>query len=215
MPERVLFVPWSLKQDPAAHILDERPGFEYASKNNNWINHEAQKGKEFFQVWYTGTKSPLIGAMRGGQIYIRGHSKESLGAVSSGHTWNRDKDGMRIGEAITEYLEANTVGDRLIETGLHAEFAGKLKCYNCWGALGGKDGFAQKFADYMWDKGYKSCTFYGYKGALDSFADANLHYINDPSVAEKLKGHKTVELRDKTLKRASEERDQIIPSQIK
>lgn len=209
MAEYILFVPWSIKQDPAAHTLDERPGFEYAHKNNQWIASEPK----FFQVWYTGQKSPLLSQMRGGQIYIRGHSKESLGQVFSGNVTVRDKNNIRIADPIVDYLDANVVADRLIETGLHVDFAGKLKCYNCWGAaLGGKNGFAQKFADYMWDKRYRNCSFFGYRGALDSFRDAN---PNDPFMTAELKGHKTVKMKDGTLKRASQERDQIIPSQVK
>jgi hypothetical protein len=44
------------------------------------------------------------------------------------------------------------------------------------------------------------------------FRDAN---PNDPFMTAELKGHKTVKMKDGTLKRASQERDQIIPSQVK
>lgn len=211
--DRVLFVPWSRNEEPG--FIGQQSGQEYISTNQNWIDHARKNNKEFVEIWYTGTKHLLMAAMLDGQIYIRGHSEESLGEVFSGSYKKKDWYGMGTGPAMKGNLDAHAVGLRLIETGLRQEFAGKLKCYNCWGALGGKYGFAQKFADYMWEKGYKNCTFYGYRGAVDSFPDANLHHIKDPSVAEKLKGHKTVEFENKTLARAKDGRDKIVPSQLK
>jgi hypothetical protein len=83
-------------------------------------------------------------------------------------------EGGRSGERV----DYDVVCDRLIASGLPKTFKGAVKCFICHSAEDGKVGtdpevigppFARSVADYMFSKGYKSCSFYGYLGAIDSF----------------------------------------------
>jgi len=176
------------------------PGQEYKSKNRQW--QKAKEGKneqDWFQVWYNGRISPIIFSLRTSdeQIYIRGHGQPGDSGIYSGRfSWR---------------LGAEEVAKRLIESGLQDSFAGKIKCYNCHSAEQGADEpFAQAFADYLYSKGYKSCEFFGYFGALDSFPGAN------ENLSEKNKNrvsHKT-SLYEDSLYRASAQRKRITPKKL-
>ena len=81
----------------------------------------------------------------------------------------------------------NTVYDRLLESGLQKTFAGEIHCYNCHSAEHNKDGkdgpfygepYAVRFANYMYTNGYKSCTYFGYLGPLDSFPKDGTQGLN-------------------------------------
>ena len=220
MSKTILFIPFDYDEDTEAYY--SRYGTHtYVTKNNAWIEfldaraknkgtETAREGaKETYQVFYKpGRSSPMMRALGDDQVYIRGHSTSGQGEIFSGS--GRNGIGTTLGGA--------EVGRRLIETGLQPSFGGKLKCYNCWsGATGTASDFAQIFADYMWDKGFRSCRFYGYKGALDSFPDANIREYQHAQNAKDLVGHKTVKTEDGRFLRASdpEGRVQIIPTQAK
>jgi hypothetical protein len=215
MSKTILFIPFDYDEDTEAYY--SRYGMHtYVTKNNDWIQFlevtakdkgtetAKEKAKETYQVFYKPRRSsPMMRALGDDQVYIRGHSTSGRGEIFSGSGTT---------------LDGAEVGRRLIETGLQSSFGGKLKCYNCWsGATGTASDFAQIFADYMWDKGYRSCRFYGYKGAVDSFPDANINEYRNAQNAKDLVGHKTVKTADGRFRRASdpEARVQIIPTQVK
>jgi hypothetical protein len=183
-----------------AALEGDYPGQEYKSKNQNWKAAEAKKGepKDWFEVWYSGRVSPIIFGLRTAeeQIYIRGHGQPGDSGIYSGRfNWR---------------LGAEEVAKRLIASGLQTSFAGKIKCYNCHSAEQGTDEpFAQALADYLYSKGYKSCEFFGYYGALDSFPGANENKL-DKSKDEKAYSYKT-SLYEGELFRASGQRKKIIP----
>jgi hypothetical protein len=212
----ILFVPWA-KEQVETTGWEEKPGKEYEMKNAKWIADASSKKKNVIEIWYSGKPSDVLSRVVTGQIYIRGHSVregEGVGKISSGGYYKRDKSGFRYNNMTLSYLDANVAANRLIATGLNKKFTGKLKCYNCWSATGGFFSFAQQFADSMYDKGYRSCTFFGYLGALDSWAGANENKSDAPS---SLTGRKTAMLADSRLVRASsaEGRVEIMPSQLK
>lgn len=171
----VLFVPWlriELDSEECAKVLARFgrehvsfPGHEFQDKNKSWktttVSPTMAWSREFHEVWYTGRISSILFSMLNGQIYIRGHGQPGRHLISSGEKGAHDK----------HELGAVDVADRLIASGLQTGFAGKIKCYNCHSAeqKGLSEPFAQVFADYMWKKGFKSCTYWGYVGALTSF----------------------------------------------
>jgi hypothetical protein len=190
------------------------PGQEYKSKNLNWKAAEAEKGasKDWFEVWYSGRVSPIIFGLRTveEQIYIRGHGQPGdSGIYSGGFNWR---------------LGAEEVAKRLIASGLQTSFAGKIKCYNCHSAEQGiHERFAQALADYLYSKGYKSCEFFGYYGALDSYPGANdagtkPDDSSNPGETGKSKGDLTPKYKtsfsDEGLCRASARRRLIIPNML-
>jgi hypothetical protein len=134
--------------------------------NTEWIRWMTanKPGDRIVEVWYSGSPDPAIRSMRSASdtVYIRGHNDGTLGTsiqVARGG----------------DVLSASQVADRLIASGLHKKFQGKIKCYNCHSAEkfdGFKKSFAQAFADYLYNHGYDLCTYYGYEGALDSFYKA-------------------------------------------
>jgi hypothetical protein len=143
------------------------------------IDFEAGKGNSAFAVWYKPkTKDPFIQSLNTGQIYIRGHGMPGFKSIEGG----------RGGERI----DYDVVVDRLIESGLRKAYAGKIKLFNCHSAENGKPGtdpecvgppFARQVADELYSRGYKSCTFYGYFGSIDSFAKdgskGKHHYVRE------------------------------------
>jgi hypothetical protein len=63
-----------------------------------------------------------------------------------------------------------------IESGLRKTFSGELHFYNCHsGESGsgkvstGKVSFGRMLADLLFTRGYRSCKYFGYLGALDSY----------------------------------------------
>lgn len=179
------------------------PGHEYVSKNREWKKAEAAKnnGKDWYEVWYTGRVSPIIMSLNANdQIYIRGHGLPGDTEIQSS-AWK---------------LDADEVARRLIASGLQKNFAGKIKCYNCHSAESGIDkAFAQAFADRLYSSGYKSCEYFGYFGALDSFPGAN--DVKPEMEKGKLQNphtlHKT-SLYEDQLSRASSKRLKITPKKI-
>ncbi len=143
------------------------------------IDHELTKGNTAVAVWYKPkTKNPFLSSMSTGQIYIRGHGMPGFKSIEGG----------RGGERI----DVETVVDRLIESGLKKAYSGKIKLFNCHSAESGKVGsdpevagppFARQVADELYSRGYKSCSFYGYVGSIDSFAkdgtQGKHHYIRE------------------------------------
>ncbi|MGF1778742.1 hypothetical protein [Vibrio nomapromontoriensis] len=130
-------------------------------KNHRWIQYLwTVKQKEAIQVWYQpGVKIPeLMNIANDDQIYIRGHGFPGKESISMAKSW-----GTTVGHRY--------VVDRLKENGLPKTFSGKIKCYNCNSAswFDGKRSFAQALADYMYGWGYNKCTYYGYRGKLDSY----------------------------------------------
>jgi hypothetical protein len=187
----VLFVPWpralgdtleaysALADDvrltpgpsgPAARMKHpERPhtgfGMEYEYKNQEWRKATRAKGKEYTEVWYTGSTSILLSSLDAtGVVYVRGHSMPGSPTIFTKSGGNES------------HLQASEVGERLIESGLRESFGGDLKCYNCHSAeanpASGASGFAQRLADYLFDRGFVTCRYWGYAGALSSFPEA-------------------------------------------
>ena len=203
MVNKVFFMPY----DPG-HPMYIAAQLEYGSsggpemdKLQKDIDHELQKGNTAIAVWYKPkTKSPFIQSMSTGQIYIRGHGMAGFKSIEGG----------RGGERI----DFDVVADRLIKSGLPKSFNGKIKLFNCHSAESGQPGsdpecvgppFARQFADEMYSRGYRSCTYYGYHGSIDSFAKdgsrGRHHYIR-----------KVVMGQQTELGRASEGRVQFHPT---
>ncbi|NUW75095.1 hypothetical protein HOP38_21575 [Vibrio mediterranei] len=129
-------------------------------KNHQWIEYLLNtKNKEAIQIWYEPKTviNELKTISNDDQIYIRGHGEPGSEYIKT------SKGGKELGHRF--------VVDRLRENGLPKSFRGKIKCYNCnsgsW--LNGKRSFAQALADYMYGWGYDKCTYYGYRGKLDSY----------------------------------------------
>jgi hypothetical protein len=198
------------KRKQNASLDDALPGQEYKSKNRKWIDAEEEKGKKVWtEVWYAGRVSPIIFSLRTAdeQIYIRGHGQPGETKISSGKgNWS---------------LAAKEVAKRLIESGLQPSFAGKIKCYNCHSADSGiGESFAQAFSDYMYySEGYRSCEYWGYYGALDSYPGASDAGSNPDDASSLGKTSKTANftakhktsLSEDGLSRASARRKLIIP----
>jgi len=155
--------------------------------------------REWYEVWYTGQEDALLRSLGDGQVYVRGHSISGLGNI-----------GLPGGKGtLQSQLEPKVVAGRLQASGLKTIFAGKVKCYNCHSAEAGKYSFAQQLANEMWALDYKSCTYFGYEGAIDS--NPGLHDDMDH-----WKGHRTSEPSEegKSWVRASKARRPIVPQQV-
>ena len=130
-------------------------------------------------------------------MYIRGHSLPGVGTV-----------GLPAKEGMSSELGGEEVAKRLQTSGLRPIFAGKIKCYNCHSGEAGEYSFAQQLADAMWEIGYRSCTYFGYEGALDSY----------PGLADAahLQGHRSSDSKvsGKLMARASEVRRPFVPHQV-
>jgi len=182
--------------------------FEYGSaggqdmdKLRKDIDHEAEKGNTAVAVWYKPkTKAPFLQSLNTGQVYIRGHGMAGFKSIEGG----------RGGERI----DYDVLVDRLVESGLPKTFTGKVKMFNCHSAEPGVPGsdpecvgppFARLVADEMYSRGYKSCTYFGYFGSIDSFAkegsQGKHHYIR-----------KVVQGQSTEVARASEGRVQFFPT---
>ncbi len=177
---KAFFMPY----DPN-HPMYFVPQGEYGASNGGMnklqmdIDHELTKGNTAVAVWYKPkTKNPFLSSMSTGQIYIRGHGMPGFRSIEGG----------RGGERI----HVSVVADRLIESGLKKAYNGKIKLFNCHSAESGKIGsdpevagppFARQFADEMYSRGYKNCSFFGYLGSIDSFAkdgtQGKHHYIRE------------------------------------
>jgi hypothetical protein len=137
-------------------------GGEYDYKNSEWIKFIEQrnaqvpeKQKCYKEVWYTGKMNMLLFSMKDGVIYLRGHCMPNQSYLESGGS----------------KLDYKEVADRLFDSGIDSEFAGKIKCYNCHSGEGGDQSFLALFSQYMYKKkGLTRCTYWGYDGALDSMA---------------------------------------------
>ncbi|UXY55613.1 hypothetical protein [Pseudomonas tohonis] len=179
---------------------------------------------DIVQLWYHNRPvfSPLLrGLGEADQIYIRGHSLpdvdgifdhcelgEGGSALSRGFNWVGDKrEPLKISSVEANHndskhygLKAEVVAERLISMGLQATFSGAIKCYNCHSAEG-PGCFAQALVNELYDRGYRSCTVYGYLGALSSMYE---------SQGEGKPKHKE-SLYNSKLSRASANRRTMIP----
>lgn len=187
MTNKAFFMPYDPKHPN--HLSAQ---YEYGSaggadmnKLQKDIDHELTKGNRAVAVWYNRkTKHPFISSLNTGEIYIRGHGMPGFKSIEGG----------RGGERI----DYTVVADRLIESGLKKQYNGKIKLFNCHSAETGVPGhdpecvgppFARLFADELYSRGYKHCTFFGYVGSIDSFAkdgsQGKHHYIrkNNAEVA--------------------------------
>lgn len=150
---------------------------------------------DIVQLWYHNrpTYSPLLrGLGAADQIYIRGHSLpdtdgifdncelgEGGSTLSRGFNWVGDKrEPLKISSVEANNndskhygLKAEVVVERLISMGLQATFSGVIKCYNCHSAEG-PGSFGQALVNELYDRGYRSCTVYGYLGALSSMYES-------------------------------------------
>jgi hypothetical protein len=139
-------------------------GMEYEYKNRQWLAATAAKGKDYLEVWYTGSMSIALSSLDASAVvYVRGHSLPGSPTIFT-----------KVG-GDTSHLTASEVGDRLIASGLRESFAGDIKCYNCHSADSGTEGgdaFAQRLADYLFDKGFVTCRYWGYLGSMSSFPEA-------------------------------------------
>ncbi len=221
--KRILFEPWAIAQMKFIGFK-ESAGAEYLDKNARWTAHirkkyvvdggttvTAENLRAVISVFYTETGVGSIMSRLGDddQVYVRGHCLPGLDCIFSKDSYLQVhqttdlivRDAMRTVDSTIKVgascLKADEVVRRIARMGLPVGFRGAVKCYNCHSAEGDPS-FAQTFADAMYDKGYTKCTFYGYKGALDSFhqaADGRKHSTHDG-------------------KRASENRYVITPSKL-
>jgi hypothetical protein len=161
---RVLF----MAVDKSDLIAFNEYGRANGGSNTQWIDWTAanQNGadKQVTAVWYSGSAEPIMQnlGVATDQVYVRGHNDATLGT------------GIQVARG-GSVLSAAEVGQRLIASGLKTRFQGKIKCYNCHSGekfAGYKSSFAQALADYLYNHGYKNCSYYGYEGALDSFYKA-------------------------------------------
>ncbi len=134
-------------------------------KNANTLMDDVEAGNAAGVVWYCPDSQPLKGVKgRGDEILIRGHGMAGLASIEGG----------RGGERVS----CAEIAKRLKKSGLSKSFAGKIKCFSCHSAesaapgVAGAEGppFAQVLAGEMRKLGFKSCTYYGYLGAIDSYA---------------------------------------------
>jgi hypothetical protein len=173
MMNKVFFLPYDPCNSyihPARHEYGATAGG--LNKIQQALVHEEQKGREPVTIWWQpGVRHPFLSSMNTGQIYVRGHGVAGQDTIEGG----------RGGERVNAQL----VADRLISFGLQIAYNGKIKLFNCHSAEAGSsilpDGqtnlmpgfvgvpFAQLVADEFFARGYRSCHFYGYTGAIDSF----------------------------------------------
>jgi hypothetical protein len=100
-------------------------------------------------------------------LYLRGHCSAGQHQLTS-----PDRKLNILADQIVAYLSENE--------GLSTDFKGIIKVYSCrsgadysifWNAYVWES-FAQRFADAMFDKGYRSCHFFGYTAKVSTWAEA-------------------------------------------
>lgn len=162
MPKAVIFMPYDPKANLYEQIRIEYGGGEM-HKNKKVKEFLVSKGYAVHEVWFDGKKQSHLASMDTGHVYIRGHGMPGEGVIK----------GLKGGGETVEY---KTVYERLVSSGLSKSYSGEVHCYNCHSAEHNKeagpffgDPYAQRFANYMYTKGYKSCSYFGYLGPLDSF----------------------------------------------
>lgn len=165
MAEKALiFMPFDPKLGSYKNCLIEYADNGDYAKNKKVKEFLIKKGYNVMVEWYSGKKLPYMQSLDTGAIYIRGHGD------AGDHYIRSSKVGLY------EEVSYETVFERLLESGLKQSFQGHIHCYNCHSAEPGqkkplsKIPYARMFADHMFSRGYKSCKFYGYLGAIDSFA---------------------------------------------
>jgi hypothetical protein len=88
-------------------------------------------------------------------LYIMGgHGKEGQAFI----TWPGNSN----------FMCSHQLVDKIITAGLPSTYAGKIKIYSCLSAdnTGSSIAFAKRVALYMAKRGYRSCTVWGYSGAV-------------------------------------------------
>jgi len=170
LADKLFFLPYS--PDHQGIIFARQ---EYGSGiNNTGLNHmrkeiehelfDKEHANRPYALWYEpAVRNPFLASMNNGNILIRGHGMPGCKSIEGG----------RCGERV----DYNVVVDRLVESGLSRQFNGRIKMFNCHSAEAAEpDGspecvgtpFAQLMADELSSRGYRSCTFFGYHGAIDS-----------------------------------------------
>lgn len=158
----------------------------------HWQAEKLKKGKVRMYHRFYGTVGgdmwlPGIGANE--DLYIFGHCGAGEDTLQS---WKHEST-----------IKVNDLADALKTKGLPEGFAGKIKIYGCssgasssWamGALTWQS-FAQKFADAMYLRGYRSCTFFGYTESVRSLYEninGNMHKGTAPGWTTPAKRAKSV-----------------------
>ncbi len=165
----LIFMPFDPNASSYAFIRVEYAenggGFE---KNKKVKEYLVSKGYTVEVAWYDGKKLPAVSSFNTGEIYIRGHGKAGDPTIKGAKSW-------------AENVRYDTAFERLKQSGLPKAFQGQIHCYNCHSAEHGANGgepYAVLFSNHMYSKGYKSCSYYGYLGPLDSFAKEGSQGVN-------------------------------------
>lgn len=143
---------------------DGMTGGKGMKKNAALLAGEASQGNEATTVWYDPTVKPLSGLKnRTDEVLIRGHGMPGLASIEGG----------RGGERVS----AQEIAARIKASGLPETFGGNIVAFSCHSAESAAPSieaegppFARVLANAMKELGYKSASYFGYLGAIDSFA---------------------------------------------
>lgn len=164
---KILFMPYDPQLDSINYARHEYGSGGRDEKNSKVIQFEQGQGHAAGEIWWDPNSKPLSNiTARNVQIVIRGHGMPGFRSI----------EGARGGERVTY----QTVGDRLISAGLPKAFPGEIVCFCCHSAESGAPGtdpeigdgrpFGRNLCDYMKKKGFGAASYYGFLGAVDSFA---------------------------------------------
>lgn len=143
---------------------DGLKGGKGMKKNASLLSGEAKLGNAATTLWFDPKTQPLAGITdRADEILIRGHGMPGLASIEGG----------RGGERV----DADVIAARIKASGLPETFGGNIVAFCCHSAESATPSlaaegppFARVLADAMKALGYKSAKYFGYLGAIDSFA---------------------------------------------
>lgn len=155
--ERVIYVPWPRHEASSLALRATR--FQ-----RNVRRAPTKEGKEAktWKVVYFAPELDYFGALqKSDQIYVFGHGGNGSPAIFVGQ---RECPGHG-------YARFELVCHRLRENGLKPQFAGKIKFYNCSGALDahgavGPESFAGRAARLLRQMDFNQCRIFGYSAVL-------------------------------------------------
>src|SRR5581483_8565392 len=164
MTQWVVFIP---RNEAVANTKDVDQNPSLVGQATAWISHSKNKlvPERILRAGQTLPVTVLTAPAT--SLYIMGgHGKEGRNYL----TWPGESNP----------LCCHQLGDLLQTAGLPLTYSGKVKVYSCLSAdgKGSAIAFAKLFAQYMAHLGYRSCSIWGYTGAVSK------GYVNSGSKEE-------------------------------
>jgi hypothetical protein len=147
---RILYVPWPVGEAGMLVLMATR----FLRNARNAPAKPNKEPKTWRLVYFVPGQDCLSALQMSDQIYVLGHGLPGSSRIS-------------IDSSASQTARFDLVCNRLQDNGLKKHFAGKIKFYNCSGALDfesnvGPESFAAKSARLLRERGFTECRIFGY-----------------------------------------------------